>query len=132
MFICAIRKLLLISLYIQNQSPVFCTFLDASKAFDKLHYCKLFKLLVKREVPSLFVRLLANIYTQNFVRVSWGGAVSDYFSAVNGVKQGAVLSPVLFCIYVDDLLLLLSKAGVGCFIGPNFVGALLMQMTLYL
>jgi hypothetical protein len=113
-----------IAYYIQNQSPVFCTFLDASKAFDKLHYCKLFKLLVKREVPSLFVRLLANIYTQNFVRVSWGGAVSDYFSAVNGVKQGAVLSPVLFCIYVDDLLLLLSKAGVGCFIGPNFVGAL--------
>ena len=30
----------------------------------------------------------------------------------------------LFSIYVDDLLLLLSKAGVGCYIGPNFVGAL--------
>jgi hypothetical protein len=113
-----------IAYYIQNQSPVFCTFLDASKAFDKLHYCKLFKLLVKREVPAIYVRLLANIYTQNFVRVSWGGALSDYFSAVNGVKQGAVLSPVLFCIYVDDLLILLSKAGVGCFMGPNFVGAL--------
>jgi hypothetical protein len=113
-----------IAYYIKNQSPVFCTFLDASKAFDKLHYCKLFKLLVKREVPALYVRLLANIYTQNLVRVSWGSALSDYFSAVNGVKQGAVLSPVLFCIYVDDLLVLLSKAGVGCFIGPNFVGAL--------
>ena len=107
-----------------NQNPVFCTFLDASKAFDKLHYCKLFKLLVKRDVPALFVRLLANIYTHNLVRVTWGGALSDYFSAINGVKQGAVLSPVLFCIYVDDLLLLLSKAGVGCYIGPNFVGAL--------
>ena len=67
---------------------------------------------------------MANIYTQNLVRVSWGGALSDYFSAVNGVKQGAVLSPVLFCIYVDDLLILLSKAGVGCFMGPNFAGAL--------
>ena len=40
------------------------------------------------------------------------------------VKQGAVLSRVLVCIYVDDLLLLLSKAGAGCYIGPNFVGAL--------
>ena len=57
---------------IQNQSPVFCTFLDASKTFDKLNYCKLFKLLVKREVPALFVRLLANI-----LRISLGfpGAV---------------------------------------------------------
>ena len=102
----------------------FCTFSDASKAFDKPHYCKLFKLLVKRDVPALFVRLLTNIYTQNLVRVTWGGASSDYFSAINGVKQGAVLSPVFFCIYVDDLLLLLSKAGVGCYIGPNFVGTL--------
>jgi Reverse transcriptase (RNA-dependent DNA polymerase) len=73
---------------------------------------------------KIIVRLLANIYTHNLVRVTWGGALSDYFSAINGVKQGAVLSPVLFCIYVDDLLLLLSKAGVGCYIGPNFVGAL--------
>ena len=68
---------------------------------------------VKRDVPALFVGLLANIYTQNLVRVTWGGALSDHFSAINGVKQGAVLSPVLFCIYVDDLLLLLSKAGVN-------------------
>jgi hypothetical protein len=49
---------------------------------------------------------------------------TDYFSAVNGVKQGAVLSPVLFCVYVDNLLVALSNAGVGCFIGSTFVGAL--------
>ena len=50
--------------------------------------------------------------------------MSVYFLAVNGVKQGGVLSPVLFCLYIDDLLLTLSKSGVGCFIGSNFVGAL--------
>ena len=35
-----------------------------------------------------------------------------------------MLSPVLYCVYIDDLLLLLSKAGVGCYIGQHFVGAL--------
>jgi len=32
--------------------------------------------------------------------------------------------PVLFCVYINDLLLLLSKAGIGCYIGSNFAGAL--------
>ena len=40
------------------------------------------------------------------------------------MKQGGVLSPVLFCIYIDDLLLRLSNCGVGCFIWNFFVGAL--------
>jgi len=44
--------------------------------------------------------------------------------AHNGVKQGGVASPVLFCIYIDDLLVRLAQSGVGCFIGFNFVGAL--------
>jgi len=47
-----------------------------------------------------------------------------YFTALNGVKQGAVLSPFLCCVYVDNLVLILSKAAVGCFIGLHFVGAL--------
>jgi arginine exporter protein ArgO len=50
--------------------------------------------------------------------------VSDYFLAGNGVKQGGVLSLVLFCIYIDGLLVALSWAGMGCFVGSNFVGAL--------
>ena len=113
-----------IAYYNSHNSPVFCSFLDATKAFDRLHYCKLFKLLIKRKLPAHIIRLLINIYTNNFVRVAWRGAMSVYFVAVNGVKQGGVLSPVLFCLYIDDLLLALSRSGVGCFIGNNFVGAL--------
>jgi len=45
------------------------------------------------------------------------------FVADSGVKQGAVLSPVLFGVYIEYLLLLLSKAGIGGYIGSNFVGA---------
>jgi hypothetical protein len=44
--------------------------------------------------------------------------------AANGVKQGGVLSPVLFCIYIDGLLVLLAKAGCGCYIGKHFMGTL--------
>ena len=41
----------------------------------------------------------------------------------NGVRQGSVLSPVLFAVYLDGLLQKLSKTGVGCYWGTHFVGA---------
>jgi len=60
----------------------------------------------------------------NYVRISWSGVMSDYFCAINRVKQGGVLSPVIFCLYIDDLLVSLCNAGVGCYFGNFFVGAL--------
>jgi len=58
------------------------------------------------------------------VRILWAGLTSDYFTAVNGVKQGGMISPVLFCVYIGDLLVKLSQSGIGCFNGLNYVGAL--------
>ena len=113
-----------LSYYVDNNSSVYCAFLDATKAFDRVNYCKLFRLLIKRKLPVLFVRIILNFYVSNFVRVSWCGFFSEYFLATNGVKQGGVLSPVLFCVYLNELLLVLSAAKVGCSVGSNYVGAL--------
>ena len=41
--------------------------------------------------------------------------LSYSFSISNSVKQGGVLSPVLFTIYIDKLLLELRQQGVGCY-----------------
>ena len=49
---------------------------------------------------------------------------SGFFTGLNGVKQGGVISPVLFCLYIDNLLIQLAQSGVGCHIGNIFVGAL--------
>ena len=55
--------------------------------------------------------------------VLWNGSLSHKFSISNGVRQGGVLSPILFTIYIDDLLVELEKQGVGCFWRHFFVGA---------
>ena len=110
--------------YNSNQTSVFCTFLDASKAFDRINYCKLFRFLLERKLPAVVIRVLISLLTGHMVRVSWAGFASDYFKALNGVKQGGIISPVLFCVYIDQLLINLASSGVGCYVGLNFVGAL--------
>jgi len=47
-----------------------------------------------------------------------------FLSIVNEVKEGGVLSPVLYCVHMDDLLFALSNSGVACYIGRNCVCAL--------
>ena len=49
---------------------------------------------------------------------------SERFLVKNGVKQGGVLSPVLFCIYIDGLLKRLARSQTGCTVGVVYVGAL--------
>ena len=102
----------------------FCTFLDATKAFDRVDYCKLFRELLTRDLPRIYVRLLANLYTNNVAHVFWNGINSKKFVIKNGVRQGGIVSPVLFCVYIDGLLCILRESNVGCFIGDVFVGVL--------
>ena len=64
------------------------------------------------------------MYTQQQVCVRWGGNTTHTVSISNGVKQGGVLSPVLFTVYMDELLVRLGKSRCGCYIGNIFCGAL--------
>ena len=92
-------------------------FLDASKAFDNVKHSKLFKLLLNRNICPLFIRIILNMYECGNSYIEWNGIKSDIFHVNNGVKQGGVLSPILFNLYTGPLLKDLRDSGVGCCIG---------------
>jgi hypothetical protein len=109
--------------FVQNNSTVNLCCIDVSKAFDKLNQSVLFLKLMKRRVPAIFISVLKNWYDNVEVCVKWNGVLSQTFKVIAGVRQGGILSPVLFLIYVDDMLSKLAKC--GCNIGRHLVGALM-------
>ena len=113
-----------IQYYLNNDSPVNVVLLDASRAFDRVNYVKLFRLLLKRNLCPLVIRFMINMYTNQSIRVRWGSCLTTLCDVSNGVKQGGVISPILFTIYVDELLSRLKCCPFGCHIGQTFCGAL--------
>ena len=105
-------------------SATFVTFLDCTKAFDKISHYGLFIKLMERGIPLCFLRILIYWYLNIASRCKWNGEFGEYFSVLTGVKQGGVLSPRLFAIYVDDLIKKLRARGIGCHIIEMFVACL--------
>ncbi len=54
------------------------------------------------------------MYSKSKIKVKWKDSVSVPFDVANGIKQGYVLSPILFTLLLDDLLFQLDKSGDGC------------------
>ena len=112
-----------INFYINQGSPVYVCMLDMTKAFDHVRLDILFHKL-KNRIPGLFLRFLIYTYTNQQCTVKWDGSVSSSFTIGNGVRQGAVLSPVLFNLYMDELFTVLRESDIGCKIDQFYYGCI--------
>ena len=110
--------------YMRNGSYPIMTLLDCSKAFDMVKYNILFSKLLDKGLPAVVMRTIIVVYEKKFAWVRWGKARSELFYIVNGTRQGSVLSPALFSIYMDEILVNLRNLGVGCYVGEVFMGAM--------
>ena len=115
----------IVNMYTSLNSCVFTCFLDASKAFDRVNHSILFDKLAKRGIPDYILRILIFWYEHQKMCVKWGNTKSDYFNVTNGVRQGSILSPYFFNVYVDDLSFKLNNMKIGCVVGAMLVNHLL-------
>ncbi len=108
-----------------------CT-LDISKAFDKISHSILFIEPMKRGIPKSLLTLLINWYSSSQSKVRWLNAYSYAYFPTVGVRQGGVLSPLLFAVYVNDSLLNLQSSRLGCVINGMSVNSFMYADDLIL
>ena len=105
-----------IDYFIEREATVNVCALDMAKAFDKMNKNALFIKLLNNHCPLTFINILACWYNKSYASVKWGSALSSLVQMKSGTRQGGVCSPALFAVFVNDILLLLEKSGLGCVI----------------
>ncbi len=103
--------------FLSNDTPVYIAYLDATKAFDLVHHWTRLRKLIDSGLDYLTIRILCYWFRNQFFVVRWGNILSSPFPVRNSCRQGGLLSPYLFAIYVDRLSEKLSESGLGCHVG---------------
>ena len=122
----------IVDCYRKLNGTIFMCFLDASKAFDRVNHSILFKKLMDRGAPIYVIRILMFWYAHQTMFVKWAGVMSKPFEVTNGVRQGGILSPYLFNIYMDGLSDDLNVSRFGCITSSQTVNHLMYADDLVL
>ena len=121
---CSWTATAVIEYFNRNKRTVYGCAMDLSKAFDLVEWVELFKILREKNVAPVFLRIMLFIYSNQYCDVKWNTSFSHRFPVLNGVRQGAVSSPLLFSVYIDGLIKELRLSGLGCRVDRYFYGCL--------
>ena len=86
------------------QKNIYFCFIDYAKAFDCVDHNKLWRILKEIGTPDYLTCLLRNLYAGQEVTVRTGHGTTGWFQIGKGVRQGYILSPCLFNLYVEYIM----------------------------
>ena len=100
-------------------NDTFCCFVDFRKAFDSVSRGRLWDKLSQYGINGPFLSSIQSLYDDYQCCVEVNRYCTPWFEVNNGVKQGCLLSPSLFNLYINDLLEKLCRLGFGVQIGGD-------------
>ena len=115
---------LIIEIYKSMKQPLYIAMLDAQKAFDRVWQEGLLSKLAATAPPYTVLCTIMEFYNNCSSKVLWEKSVGPSFQVLQGVRQGGVLSPVLYTLYIDDLIKRLRHRHLGCTLNHLYVGVL--------
>src|SRR6218665_445185 len=80
-------------------------FVDFKKAFDSVHRETLWKIMKSYGIPQKIIGIIQNFYDGSRCAVRHGGEMGEWFQVITGVRQGCVLSPLIFALVVEWVMM---------------------------
>ena len=96
---------------IKNKRPLFLCFVDFKKAFDKVNHKLLWEKINSYEAGGKFLDIIKSMHTKVKSCVRSKNGLTSFFNYKRGVRQGCLLSPLLFSLYINDLEQCLENKG---------------------
>lgn len=98
---------------VEWRSSLYLCFIDFEKAFDTLDHNVIWSALICKGVPTKLISLIKSLYHQATCRILHERKLSKQISVGIGVRQGCVLSPLLFNIVLDTIMTKAMQDGRG-------------------
>ena len=87
--------------YLQHQQDLYHVFIDFKKAFERVWHAALWATMKKYNISPNLIRVIKNLYDKDTVLFS--DSREDWFRTTFGVRQGCLLSPTLFNIFLERI-----------------------------
>ena len=89
--------------YLQHQQDLYHVFIDFEKAFDRVWHAALWAIMKKYIISTKLIRVIKNLYDKANSAVLFNSSIGDWFRTTVGGRQGCLLSPTLFNIFLERI-----------------------------
>ena len=89
--------------YLQHQQDRYHVFIDFKKAFDRVWHADLWATMKKYNISTNLIQVIKNLYDKAISAVLFNSSIGDWFRTTVGVRQGCLLSPVLFNKFLERI-----------------------------
>ena len=90
--------------HLQHQQDLYHVFIDSKKAFDRVWHAALWATMKKYNISTSLIQVIKNLYNKATSAVLFNGSIGDWFRTTVGVRQGCLLSPTLFNIFLEKVM----------------------------
>ena len=90
--------------YLQHQQDLYHVFIDFKKTFDRVWHAALRETMKKYNISTNLFQVIKNLYNKATSAVLFNGSIGDWFRTTIGVRQGCLLSPTLFNIFLERIM----------------------------